>query len=104
MTGEVAILNLLQQQRSETNQQFASLRESNEVIAKAVATLTTTIARVEERHSGHDVGMKRMGKQLDDHENRMRAVESKSARVAGVAAAISVVMPIILFLANKALA
>lgn len=76
MSGETAVLNLLQQQQEENNRQFESLRKSNEIVAKAVATLATTMARVEERHVGHDAGMKRLGAQVDDHEARIRVVEA----------------------------
>lgn len=78
MSGEAPVLELLQQQRNENNRQFAALRKSNQVVAEAVATLTTTIARVEERHHGQDAGMKRIGTQVDDHEGRMRVVEANT--------------------------
>ena len=41
-------------------------------MAKAVSQLTAHLARVEERHSNHDSGMKRIRVVLDDHEKRLR--------------------------------
>lgn len=96
MSGEAAVLNLLEKQREENHRQFASLRESNKVVADAVATLTTTMARFEERHHGHNAGMKRMGSQVDDHETRIRKVETNAAKAIGGAMVISFAIPFIL--------
>lgn len=69
------ITRVMESNQEETRQQFTQLRESTATMAKAVADLTTTIARVEERHASHDDGLKRIGNRVDDHEKRTRKLE-----------------------------
>lgn len=73
------IASALQDYQEENRQQLSELRKSTTAMATAVADLNTTIARVEERHAHQDDGMKRIGKQLDDHENRLRKLEGSQA-------------------------
>ena len=69
------ITRVMESNQEETRQQFTQLRESTATMAKAVADLTTTIARVEERHASHDDGLKRIGNRVDDHEKRTSKLE-----------------------------
>lgn len=70
------LLHALEQQREESREQFSELRNATASMAKSVSELTALVARSEERHLRHDDGMKRMGKQVDDHEIRLRSIES----------------------------
>ncbi|WP_438465111.1 hypothetical protein [Marinomonas sp. PE14-40] len=59
---------LFEAQRIENKEQLSELRAATSEMAKAVSQLTAHLARVEERHSNHDSGMKRIRVVLDDHE------------------------------------
>lgn len=52
-------------------------------MAKSVSELTVVVARSEERHIRQDDGLKRIGKQVDDHEIRIRTVESNGSTQRG---------------------
>lgn len=65
----------IKETRDEAREQSHELRESISTMAQAVADMTTTIARVEERHASHDDGLRRVGKQVDDQEKRIRVLE-----------------------------
>lgn len=71
--GETQVITkVLENHQEENRQQLSELRESTTAVARAVSGLATTIARVEERHARQDDGLKRIGKQVDDHEGRLR--------------------------------
>ena len=70
------LLHALDQQREESREQFAELRKATAELTKSVSSFGALVARSEERHIRQDDGLKRMGKQLDDHEQRLRTVES----------------------------
>lgn len=77
MSGD-QVIDALREQGRETRQQLAQLREAMTVMAKSVSDLTTTLARVEERHARQDDILRRLGKQTDDHEQRLRQLEKVS--------------------------
>lgn len=77
------ITRMLENHQEENRQQLSELRESTSEMAKAVSSLTTTIARVEERHASQDDGLKRVGKQVDDHETRIREIENNKQAIKG---------------------
>lgn len=69
------IVELIEAQRRENREQFKELRSATTSMAESVSRLTTTFARMEERHISHDDGMKRLGKVVDDHAERIRIME-----------------------------
>ena len=82
--GEVQVITrMMDSHQKENRAQLSELRESTSEIAKGLSTLATTIAKVEERHARHDDGMKRMGKQVDDHETRIRVLENNKSAIKG---------------------
>ncbi|MAF34300.1 hypothetical protein CMO91_00470 [Candidatus Woesearchaeota archaeon] len=64
-------------------EQFSALTTALNKMASSVSELSTLVARSEERHLRHDDGMRRMVKQLDDHEARIRQNESYKLEQAG---------------------
>lgn len=70
------ILQALKEHREETRQDLHELRGATVKIADAAADMGKTMARSEERHAKHEDAMKRIGRSLDDHEERIRALES----------------------------
>lgn len=72
------ILQALKDHREETRQDMHELRQATVKIADAAADMGKTMARSEERHAKHEDAVKRMGRQLDDHEGRIRLIESTS--------------------------
>lgn len=66
----------------------------------AMAQAVTALARIEERVASHIVGMQRMGKQIDDIEERVAELEKGQWKMTGIASAIAAiagfVMPSIL--------
>jgi hypothetical protein len=77
-TGNELLLRELQEQRKVSSAQHSELRTAVIDMAKSVSELTVVVARSEERHIRQDDGLKRMGKQFDDHEARLRVVETVS--------------------------
>lgn len=89
--------------RQEMRQQFTQLTAATNEIASSVSKMTALVARIEERNVSHDDGMRRLGKHIDDHEERIRTVErsalTQTSYMAGtwkvvtiVAAVVSVVV------------
>lgn len=72
------IMKAFSDHRREMRGDIGELRQATTDMAKAVADLTTTVARVEERHAKHDDGLRRVGRIIDDHEKRIRDLESTS--------------------------
>jgi len=70
------ILQALKEHREETRQDLHELRTATVKVADAAADMGKTMARSEERHAQHEDAMKRIGRNLDDHEDRIRALES----------------------------
>jgi hypothetical protein len=66
----------LREQRKVSSAQHSELRTAVVDMAKSVSELTVVVARSEERHLRQDDGLKRIGKQVDDHEIRIRTVET----------------------------
>lgn len=79
MSSNDPLLHALHQQREESREQFTELRAATAELTKSVSSFGALVARSEERHLRQDDGLKRMGKQLDDHELRLRVVESSSS-------------------------
>ncbi|QUX96633.1 hypothetical protein C0J08_15030 [Marinomonas sp. CT5] len=77
-TGNELLLRELQEQRKVSSTQHSELRAAVTNMAKSVSELTVVVARSEERHLRQDDGLKRIGKQVDDHESRLRLVETVS--------------------------
>lgn len=77
------IIDLMGQHRRENKAEFAELRHANAQVADAVSQMAQAMVRAEERHARHDDGIKRIGRQVDDHETRIRAVEGTSNKVVG---------------------
>lgn len=78
MASNDPLLHALEQQREESREQFSELRTATAELTKSVSSFGALVARSEERHLRQDDGLKRMGKQLDDHESRIRLVETDS--------------------------
>lgn len=76
MSDTSVILQALKEHREETRQDLHELRAATVKVADAAAEMGKTMARSEERHAQHEDAVKRMGRQLDDHEQRLREVES----------------------------
>ena len=95
------LLHALDQQREESREQFAELRKATAELTKSVSSFGALVARSEERHIRQDDGLKRMGKQLDDHEQRIRNVESNGlvqrGYVSGGWKAVTVIAAIVSF-------
>jgi len=72
------ILQALKEHREETRQDMHELRQATVKIADAAADMGKTMARSEERHAKHEDAVKRMGRQMDDHETRIRVLENTS--------------------------
>ena len=75
------ILQALKEHREETRQDLHELRGATVKIADAAADMGKTMARSEERHAQHEDSMKRIGRHLDDHEERLRTMEAERATV-----------------------
>ena len=84
-TGGELLLLELQEQRKISSLQHSELRTAVTNMSESVSELTVVVARSEERHLRQDDGLKRIGKQVDDHERRIRALEDTSIRRAGLA-------------------
>ena len=76
MSDTDLILQALKEHREETRQDLHELRTATAKVADAAADMGKTMARSEERHAQHEDAMKRIGRNLDDHEDRIRALES----------------------------
>jgi len=76
MSDTDLILQALKEHREETRQDLHELRQATVKVADAAADMGKTMARSEERHAQHEDAMKRIGRNLDDHEDRIRALES----------------------------
>jgi len=70
------ILQALKEHREETRQDLHELRQATVKVADAAAEMGKTMARSEERHASHEDAMKRIGRNLDDHEVRLRSLEA----------------------------
>lgn len=75
------ILQALKEHREETRQDLHELRGATVKIADAAADMGKTMARSEERHAQHEDAMKRIGRSLDDHEERIRVLESEQPAI-----------------------
>lgn len=62
--------------RDEVRSDIKELRDAVVKVADAAAEMGKTMAASEARHMQHEDASKRMGRQLDDHESRIRAIES----------------------------
>tara|TARA_R110001606_G_scaffold71219_1_gene162915 strand:- start:10233 stop:10562 length:330 start_codon:yes stop_codon:yes gene_type:complete len=82
---------LIAAQRIENKEQFAEQRRATTELVKSVSELSSILARSEERHLRHDDGVKRIGRVLDDHEDRIRIVESRSSKAFGGWKALTIV-------------
>jgi len=69
------ILKALREHRSETRQDMHELRGAVVKIADAASEMGKTMARSEERHQQHDDNVMRIGRAIDDHEERVRHLE-----------------------------
>lgn len=65
----------LTEQGKQTQRELAGLSQATTMMAQSISELTTMLARVEERHSSQDEMVRRIGKESDDHETRIRALE-----------------------------
>lgn len=83
MSEAEIIIKSLAEHRRETHADLSGLRNAISEMAAAVARLTTTVARVEERHARQDDGIKRLGAHVDDHEVRIRTMERANSRWSG---------------------
>lgn len=77
MSDTAEILNALKEHREETRQDMHELRQAVVKIADAASEMGKTMARSEERHSGHEEATKRMSRCIDDHEDRLRVIEKE---------------------------
>jgi hypothetical protein len=82
---------LIAAQRIENKEQFAEQRRATTELVKSVSELSSILARSEERHLRHDDGVKRIGRVLDDHEDRIRRVESRTSKAFGGWKALTVI-------------
>lgn len=74
------ILQALEEHRKELKIDVGDMRNEMRTaitkLADAMADLGKAMARSEERHSKHEAGMSRIGHQIDDHEARVRYLET----------------------------
>jgi len=83
MSGDTdLILQALKEHREETRQDLHELRTATVKVADAAADMGKTMARSEERHAQHEDAMKRIGRNLDDHEDRLRFLEGVNPELA----------------------
>lgn len=73
--SDSAVIEALKEQGRETRQRLDTLSGAMTEMAKAVSALTTTIARVEERHEAQGELVRRIGSESNDHEQRLRVLE-----------------------------
>lgn len=73
--SDTAVIAALTQQGTETRQQMDTLSNAMTEMARSVSMLTTTLARIEERHAAQDGLIRRIGHEKNDHEQRLRVVE-----------------------------
>jgi predicted nuclease with TOPRIM domain len=76
MTYEAQVLEVLEQHRKETRDQFQRIEGAMTKLADAMTQQAVITTRMEEWHVRQDDAMRRIGKQVDDHENRLRSVEA----------------------------
>jgi chromosome segregation ATPase len=81
--SEEALLQAFKEHREESRAEFSKLDAALEKLSDATAQLAQAVVRMEERHERHDEAMRRMGKQIDDHENRVRVLEKIGHVTAG---------------------
>lgn len=92
-----ATAQAIRETQKENKEHFDSLRDHLGKLTDGLAVLTTSLARVEERHSSHDQGMKRMGRELDDHEDRIRILEKLQWKIIGMSSLVAAGVPVILW-------
>ena len=85
MSDTDLILQALKEHREETRQDLHELRTATVKVADAAADMGKTMARSEERHTQHEDAMKRIGRNLDDHEDRIRFLEGSHPELAKAA-------------------
>lgn len=76
MSDTAEILNALKEHREETRQDMHELRQAVVKIADAASDMGKTMARSEQRHIQHDEANKRIVRNIEDHEARIRVTES----------------------------
>lgn len=76
MSDTDTILQALKDNREENRRDIHELRQAVVKIADAASEMGKTMARSEERHSNHEGAVKRMSRVIDDHEGRLRIIET----------------------------
>lgn len=71
------ILKALHDHREETRQDMHRLHDAVVKIADAASDMGKTMARSEERHVQHEDANRRINRNLEDHETRIRGIESE---------------------------
>lgn len=75
MSGDANVIEILEQHRKENLVQFQRIEGVMTKLADAMTQQALSTTRMEERHERQDDALRRMGKQLDDHEIRIRSME-----------------------------
>lgn len=69
------VTDALKEQFHQTHRQLSTLSEAVTAMANSISDLTTQLARVEERHAAQDELVRRIGRETNDHEQRIRGLE-----------------------------
>ncbi len=69
------VIDALKLQGEQTHRQLSTLNEAVTGMANSISDLTTQLARVEERHIAQDELVRRIGRESNDHEQRLRVLE-----------------------------
>jgi hypothetical protein len=78
MAYEAQVLEVLEQHRKETRDQFQRIEGAMTKLADAMTQQAIITTRMEERHVRQDDAMRRISEQVDDHEKRLRHVETST--------------------------
>lgn len=81
MSDTAEILNALKEHREETRQDMHELRQAVVKIADAASDMGKTMARSEERHVQHEDANRRINRNIEDHETRIRVIESEMPEI-----------------------
>lgn len=95
MTEESRLIQILEDHRKENKAEFSRLGDALTKLSDATADLAQATVKMEARHERHDDAMRRMGKQLDDHEGRIRIIEKDGNYAKGSIKSIIVIAAVV---------
>ncbi|MCV6587679.1 MAG: hypothetical protein OIF57_01435 [Marinobacterium sp.] len=74
--NEESMITVLRDQSAQLQQDITMLRSNLSTRTQALSELTTAMARMEERHVRQAEEVKRLSREMEDHEQRLRILQS----------------------------